>query len=217
MKIVIIRHGQTYANVLNRSGKTLFTGNLNNHLTDLTQEGIESAKKLSEKSEIKDIQIVYCSDLNRAIQTAKLAKPGFELHIDKRLRERDLGIFEGKTKEELLELDDIKKYILDSNYNKFRADFIQKAPGGENFTDVAKRTEEFLNSLNQNDDVTIGIFSHINCIKCLFLNLFNIDPKEDVINLKIKNCEPYIIEKQKDSRARLLSHKLEDLIDDRVL
>ena len=211
MKLVIVRHGKTNANVINNSGRALYTGNLNNELTDLRLEGVESAKKLANRDEIKEIQKVYSSDLNRAIDTAQYAKPGFELNIDKRLRERDVGIFEGKYREELLKIDEYKKYVIDENYNKFRADFVQKAPGGENYSDVTLRTKEFLDSLNFDEDITIGIFSHGHCIKCMLLNLFNIEPREKIFKLQINNCEPYVIEVANNSEAKFLSHNLEDL------
>jgi len=211
MKLVLVRHGETYANVINHTGKTLYTGNLNNSLTDLTEKGIYSAKKLAECKEIQDIQVVFCSDLNRAIDTAKFAKPGYDLIIDKRLRERDLGAFEGKEKKELFKSEEYMKYILDSRFNRFKEDFIQKAPEGESYEDVSKRVKSFIESLELDDEVTIGIFSHMHCIRCLLLNLFDIQPKERVFDLKIKKCEPYVVEKTRGTKAKLLSHQLEDL------
>lgn len=38
MKFVIVRHGQTMANILNIQGISLFTGALNNKYTELTEE-----------------------------------------------------------------------------------------------------------------------------------------------------------------------------------
>ena len=113
MKLILIRHGQTQGNILNEQGINLFTGALNNKYTDLTEKGIEAAKKLKDNPIIKEISKVYCSDLKRAIDTAKLAKPGYELHIDKRLRERSLGDFEGKYPEDLEDHENYKKYFAD--------------------------------------------------------------------------------------------------------
>lgn len=39
MRIVIIRHGQTMANVINNKGTDLYIGTLNNELTNLTEQG----------------------------------------------------------------------------------------------------------------------------------------------------------------------------------
>ncbi len=53
------------------------------------------AKKLSENEVIKEINKIYVSNLNRAIETVKISKPNCEYTITSQLRERDLGIFEG--------------------------------------------------------------------------------------------------------------------------
>ena len=213
MKLILIRHGQTQGNILNEQGINLFTGALNNKYTDLTEKGIEAAKKLKDNPIIKEISKVYCSDLKRAIDTAKLAKPGYELHIDKRLRERSLGDFEGKYPEDLEDHENYKEYVADENYKKVRRDFIQKAPNGENYTDVIERTKDFLDSLKMDEDITIGIFSHMHCIRCIFYNLLKFEPKKKIFNLKINNCEPYVIERMEDGTFKLTSHKLEDLFN----
>lgn len=213
MEIILIRHGQTQGNILNKQGISLFTGALNNRYTDLTEKGIEDAKKLKNNPIIKEISKVYCSDLNRAIDTAKLAKPGYELHIDKRLRERSLGDFEGKYPEDLEDKERYKKYFTDENYKKFRRDFIQKAPNGENYTELIERTKDFLDSLNKDEDITIGIFSHMHCIRSIFYNLLKFEPKEKIFNLKIENCEPYVIERMQDKTFKLTSHNLDDLFN----
>lgn len=213
MKIVLIRHGQTRGNILNWQGISLFTGALNNKDTDLTEKGMEEARNLENNEIIKSIEKVYCSDLDRAIATAKLAKPGYELNIDKRLRERSLGDFEGKYPEDLENDDRYSKYFTDENYKKFRTDFVQKAPNGENYTDVMERSKSFLDSLNMDENITIGIFSHMHCIRSIFYNLLKFEPKEKIFNLKINNCEPYVIERMEDGTFKLTYHKLEDLFN----
>lgn len=213
MKIVLIRHGQTNANILNWQGISLFTGALNNKDTDLTEKGIEEARKLANNAIIKSIERVYCSDLDRAIATAKLAKPGYGLNIDKRLRERSLGDFEGKYPEDLENDERFSKYFTDENYKKFRIDFVQKAPNGENYTDVMERAKSFLDSLDMDENITIGIFSHMHCIRLIIYNLLKFEPKEKIFNLKINNCEPYVIERMDDGTFELTSHKLEDLFN----
>ena len=96
---------------------------------------------------------------------------------------------------------------------KFRRDFIQKAPNGENYTDVIERTKDFLDSLKMDEDITIGIFSHMHCIRCIFYNLLKFEPKEKIFNLKIENCEPYVIERIQDKTFKLTSHNLDDLFN----
>lgn len=212
MKIVMVRHGQTLSNVLNEEqGITLFTGALNNEYTDLTDKGIMQAKSLTNLDIIKEIETVYCSDLDRAIQTAKLAKPGYNLNIDKRLRERSLGVFEGHNQDILLENNEDRKYLDDENYKNFRNSFNQKAPNGESYTDVSNRAKDFLDSLDFSQNKTIGIFAHCHIIRCLFLNMLKIEPKEKILRLKIKNCEPYIVEGNSIDELKLISHNMDDM------
>ena len=216
MKIVIIRHGQTMANIINDNGTALYTGTLNNEMTDLTELGRKQASSLANNEIVKEIEKVYCSNLNRAIQTAKLAKPGYSLNVCEELKERCLGIFEGKEKKDLLTSKEYRKYIVDEDFNKFRTDFVQKAPEGENYTDVSKRCRKFLDSLDSLDfqeDITIGIFSHFHAIRCLFFNMFHIEPKEKIFHLKIEHCTPYVIEGNSIQNLKLISHNLDDMFE----
>lgn len=211
MRIVIIRHGETMANVINNKGTNLYTGTLNNELTSLTEQGKNQARLLSENTIVKSIEKVYSSDLIRAIQTAKLAKPGYELNLSEDLRERCLGIFEGKEMKDLLSSNEFNKYITDEKFSRFRTDFVQKAPNGENYTDVSIRCKRFLNQLDFNKDMTIGIFSHYHTIRCLFLNMFKIEPKERVFKLQIQHCTPYVIDINGIDNFKLVSHNLNDM------
>ena len=213
MKIVIIRHGQTMANILNDNGTALYTGTLNNEMTDLTELGRKQASSLVNNEIVKEIEKVYCSNLNRAIQTAELAKPGYPLDIHDELKERCLGIFEGKEKKDLLASEEYIKYITNDSFNKFRTDFVQKAPEVENYTDVSERCRKFLDSLDFQEDTTIGIFSHFHAIRCLFLNMFHIEPKEKIFHLKIEHCTPYVIEGKSLQDLKLIFHNLEDMFE----
>lgn len=181
------------------------------NIQSLQKNGKESAKRLKTDKNFISIEKVYSSDLKRAIDTAKYAKPGYKINIDKRLRERSLGEFEGKYPEDLEKSEEYKKYIINEDYNKFRRDFVQKAPNGENYTDVINRTKDFLNSINMSEDITIGIFSHMHCIRSIFFNLLNISPREKLFNMKIENCVPYVIERNKDGKFCLTSHELSKL------
>lgn len=81
MKIVIVRHGQTVVNEMNKEGKEmdLYIGDLDNELTKLTELGKQQASSLCENIYVKSIEKVYSSDISRAIETALLAKPGYEI------------------------------------------------------------------------------------------------------------------------------------------
>jgi len=93
-KIFVIRHGETDSN---REGRYL--GRTDESLNAI---GINQAKKLAEKTSNLNIEIIYCSPLKRAIETAKFIEinHGCEVVIDKHFIERSIGVYEGLTKEE---------------------------------------------------------------------------------------------------------------------
>jgi len=93
--LYIARHGETE---WNRAGK------LQGHQdSPLTARGHHQAESLAVALNNKQITRVYSSDLGRAIQTARAVAKHLEVEliIDERLRERNFGILEGKTKAEL--------------------------------------------------------------------------------------------------------------------
>lgn len=95
MKIYLIRHGQTTGDVENRYG-----GIYDDELSDTGKtQTYELANKLGDSG----IEILFCSPLIRAQQTAKIlkAKLGCEVVTIENLRERNKnGILTGMTRDE---------------------------------------------------------------------------------------------------------------------
>ena len=211
IKLVIIRHGETKFNFEMKNGLKFCAGCINNEFADLNENGIEMAKRLSENEIIKSINKIYVSNLNRAIETVELSKPGFDYTITPQLRERGLGVFEGKTKDEIMENKEYQKYYLDSKYVDFKNSFNVNAPEGENYSDVLARVMDFFENLEYVDNDVVGVYSHFCAIRCMFCGLLKIEPKEKVLDLKIKNCEPYVFEGDSIRDLKLVSHNLEDL------
>lgn len=83
----LIRHGETTANAA-----AIIAG-----ITDvaLTPLGQNQARALAKSPLPKDFTL-YSSPMSRALQTARLAFPGREIHCHPGLRERDWGVFEGR-------------------------------------------------------------------------------------------------------------------------
>lgn len=205
MRIIIVRHGISEFNIKGKTDNPFFCGAYN---TPLAEIGKEMAKKLQNNDIVQSIEKVYTSDLDRAIETAKLAKPNSEIIINKNLRERSLGKFENNP--EKLIREKYPEYFI-NNVAKFRQDFKFKAPEGENYTDVCQRCKNFLNSLNLESNETIGIFSHMHFIRCFIYTLAGIS-EEELMKLKIPNCEPIILEGNQTGSFKLISHKIEELI-----
>ena len=95
--LILIRHGETLWNTQLR-----MQGSLD---SDLTPKGESQIKALGERMKKVPFDYLYCSDSGRARKTADAISKntGHTLNFDKRLREKNLGIFEGLTSEEARE------------------------------------------------------------------------------------------------------------------
>ena len=95
--LILIRHGETLWNTQLR-----MQGSLD---SDLTPKGESQIKALGEWMKEVPFDYLYCSDTPRAHKTAEAIRKftGHNLNFDKRLREKNLGIFEGLTSEEARE------------------------------------------------------------------------------------------------------------------
>ncbi len=102
----------------------------------LTEKGEKQIQKIAELLSNKKIDLIFSSDLLRTKQTAeivskKIKKP---IKFDKRLRELNIGIFNGRTMEEY------ERFIGGKKINQF----IKTPEGGENANDVRKRMMDFI-------------------------------------------------------------------------
>jgi len=95
--LILIRHGETLWNTQLRMQGTLDS--------DLTPKGESQIRALGEFMSEVPFDFLYCSDSGRARKTAEAINKytGHTLNFDKRLREKNLGIFEGLTSEEARE------------------------------------------------------------------------------------------------------------------
>lgn len=136
IKIIYMVHGTTQDNI-----DHLASGHNDVELAPL---GIEQAKKLGSQ-ESTHFDIIFTSDLNRAITTALIAFPGrAPIIADPRLRECDYGDLTQKKKE----------------WNV--ADFIDKKyPNGESYHDVETRMQAFLDDLKEEfEGKVVAIVAH---------------------------------------------------------
>ena len=89
--IYAVRHGETEWNALEKT-----QGHLD---SPLTENGIRQAQLLAGGLAGKNIDILFSSDLGRALRTAEIIakRLSLDIHTDARLRERNLGIMQGLT------------------------------------------------------------------------------------------------------------------------
>jgi len=96
-EIILIRHGETEWNSQKR-----MQGHSNSDLSSVGQAQIQA---LGQWMKYVPFDLIYSSDSPRAKQTAESITQfsGHELQFDQRLREKNLGVFEGLTSEEARE------------------------------------------------------------------------------------------------------------------
>jgi probable phosphoglycerate mutase len=134
-EIILIRHGETEWNLCGR-----WQGHAD---SALSPRGIAQAKALSERMAKEEVDQVYASDLERAQHTARLAgsEANWTFSLMPELRERDLGVLEGLTTDEMLvEHPDV--------YRSFREDGPEyQPPGGESFKQFYDRCSSAVEKL----------------------------------------------------------------------
>ena len=123
MKIYYVRHGQTDLNL----AKKMQGGGTEK---ELNETGISQAYNTKKELENVKYNLVICSPMKRAKQTAEIINEGRDIPIitDERIRERKLGDYEGRDVTEEME-NNIWDYKL--NYN---------IPNGENLHDFEKNS-----------------------------------------------------------------------------
>ena len=90
-EFIVVRHGETAWNA---------QGRIQGHLdSPLNEEGLAQALLVGDRLAREPFAHLYSSDLGRALQTAQpiADHSGRPARIDARLRERNLGVFQGLT------------------------------------------------------------------------------------------------------------------------
>lgn len=105
----------------------------------LSRRGRRLARELGERRR-DEADVVYTSDLGRALETAELAFAGTSIavHLDARLRECDYGELNGRP---VAEIDAERVRRIEEPF-----------PGGESYGDVVARTRSFLDDLRARHD-----------------------------------------------------------------
>lgn len=139
IKIMYFVHGTTTDNA-----SKLCSGWKEAMLNDLGKEQAENLGRVSRERDDK-FDIMFTSDLKRAIDSSNIAFPGVEKIRDKRLRECNYGDLDGEHKSLVI----YEEHIDD------------KFPNGESLKNVEMRMRDFVNYLKENyDGKTIGIVAH---------------------------------------------------------
>lgn len=142
----------------------------------LSRKGILQAERAAESLKNKDIDVIYCSDLSRAVQTAEIictgrkGSGGIQVYQTKKLRETSFGDWEGKTYEEISQQE---KEL----YHRWLQDPVScTVPGGESLDAVKQRVMQFVDSIMKKDEKNIMLVSHGGPIKIIISQALNMNP-----------------------------------------
>ncbi|MBQ6342910.1 MAG: histidine phosphatase family protein [Anaerolineaceae bacterium] len=181
--LVLLRHGETDWNLNHR-----YQG-----LTDIPLNSTGEKQAVRANQLLKDFKFdaVYCSDLDRAQTTARLALKGIfpyeKIKFDRRLRERSFGTYEGGPYDKEL-LPKEYRTSMDADPENF------KFPEGESLIEVEKRIHPFFDEIIRNHpNDTVLLVAHGSLLSMIFFIIEN-KPVCDKNRKRLKNAEPYILE-----------------------
>jgi broad specificity phosphatase PhoE len=183
-KFYLIRHGQTDWNLTGRwQGQSPDAPPLN-------ETGRVQALAILDQLPHEDISVIYCSDLLRARQTAEvIAEPlGLMVVLDPRLREMNLGAWEGMLSR------DIEVQYPRELEERIQNPFEAHAPQGESPREVAERVLAVVDEIarkHPNDSVLI--VSHGVALAIIICRAQGISLREVYEHIP-ENAKPYRIE-----------------------
>jgi 2,3-bisphosphoglycerate-dependent phosphoglycerate mutase len=193
-QLVIIRHGQSQWNLENR-----FTGWVD---VELSEKGIEEAKKAGEMLKGYKFDAAYTSDLKRAQNTLQTileitGQTNIPITKNKALNERMYGDLQGLDKAETAE-----KYGADQ-VHIWRRSFDVPPPNGESLKDTADRvipyyTEHIEPLLKQGKNIIIS--AHGNSLRALIMHLENLTP-EQILEKELGTARPIIYDLDENAKV----------------
>lgn len=115
---------------------------------ELSELGIGQSIDLRDQIRDKKFDVVFCSDLKRAVRSAELTfENNVQIIQDKRLRECNYGDFNAKSSS-----------VVEPMQEKC---IFEKFPNGESYEDVKERIKDFLEFLKKNyDGKNVAIVAH---------------------------------------------------------
>lgn len=188
MRLLFVRHGESEANAL-----PITQGQLD---TPLSDRGIGQASLIAARLRDERIDCVYVSDLDRAVQTARMIvehHPGVSLVRSSLLRERSAGVFEGRPNEEF------KREYEKFSFGKFRP------YRGESFEDLQRRAVEFYQGLlDMHLGQTVLLVGHGGFFTSLLLYLMNRPIELDAFReARPPNCALTVLEIDDDRNHKI--------------
>ena len=153
MRIYVIRHGQSEANLNRIHGGWA--------QVPLTEKGLAQAAAAGQRLQGMHFDKVIVSDLLRAQQTAANALPGYDYCTDRRIREIHIGRLEGRSVAAC-------EAELGETYIAHRKVWDFTPYGGENLSIMQLRVSEFMDALTKEpQNAQIAVVCHEGTMLCM--------------------------------------------------
>jgi probable phosphoglycerate mutase len=159
--IVLARHGETTWNKERR-----FQGQLDVELNDT---GRAQARALARAAAPEGFAALYSSPLVRARETAEIvaAELGLEVRLDDRLKEGDVGDWQGRWKADI-ERDEPEAWAA---FKAAGEDF--RFPGGESLAEQQRRVIAALVDITQRHELPALVVCHRGVVRCALAHTHN--------------------------------------------
>ena len=163
--ITLVRHGESAGNVADAEARSRRADELDLPARDadveLSPKGRDQAEALhrwlGSAADGERPTLVLASPYRRAADTAEIAVgPDVDVVIDERLRERDLGLFDGLTGRGIR-----ARYADEAQRRERVGKFYYQPPSGESWADVGLRVRSLLADLRHGfEDARLWMFTH---------------------------------------------------------
>ncbi len=170
-KLILIRHGETDYNRDNR-----FMGHTD---IGINETGRNQLKRLKVILTDEEIHEVYCSDLTRCRESAKIIGFNNEIEYTQNLREMNFGEWEGLKWKELLA-------SYGDEYARWKDDWVNRSiPGGESFREMSKRVIAEIDRIKKSEGTKV-VVTHGGCIRTI-ISHYLMDSLEKSWHFQIDN------------------------------
>ena len=211
-----MRHGESVGNVADRDARrrgearlVLEARDADVELSDVgARQAAAVGRHLATLAQEARPTVLLSSPYRRAADTARAALDGagldLPLALDERLRERDLGAFDGLTGAGIRDA-----YPDEAERRQRTGKFYYRPPGGESWCDVALRVRSVLDTIRvEHDGDRVWVFTHQAVIMSFRLVLEHLSEQE-VLSIDrdtpVANCSLTTYRADDDGRLRLVA------------
>ncbi len=188
-KWYLIRHGETDFNK-----KRFFYGKAD---VSINETGKEQASKIHQLLKGRAISRIYTSQLKRTLETAAIIFPDQILTAYKALNERDFGLWEGRTANEI-------QAAFPLVWEEWLENPFDVTPSkAEPFQKFKDRVQSIVEEIRETEDDEIAIVGHLGVLRLIYQ--FLVDPEADFWSIDIPQGTVLLLENKDPWEETLLT------------